>query len=104
MILSFVVNRVRIRLYNHLDVFLVTLTVKVDIDHDSQDIADLVRQVFHQFVSIVQAYRLMRRVIIHAKEDAAAISVGESANPLVVFVLPDSLILYVLTFVQTKLV
>ena len=78
--------------------------VKVHIYHNTQNIAHFVQQVFHQFVGIVQTYRLMRWVIIHTKEDTAANGVGESANPLVVFVFPDSLILYVLTLVHTKLV
>ena len=104
MVLAFVIHRIRIRLHNHLNVFLGTLVMKVHIDHNAQDIADLVRQVFHQFISISQAYRLMRRVIIHAKEDAASVGIGEAANPLEVFVFPDFFVFYVLTFVHTKLV
>ena len=76
--------------------------VKVHIYHNTQNIAHFVRQVFHQFVGIVQTYRLMRRVIIHTKEDTAANGVGESANPLVVFVFPDRLVFYVLTLVHAK--
>ena len=95
-ILSTKTNGIRISLCHNLQILLSVFLFQINIHQDAHHVAHLVRNVLHQLLGIL--YTAHFAIVLYTHIKGAALCIGKTAYPFLVFVAPRFFELYVLGF------
>ena len=93
-VMPVITDRVRVWIGNYLNILFARFGQKINIYHDSQQIAHLVGNVFHQLFGVLHALHLA--LIVNANKQATTLRIGKAAYPFEIFVSPSQFVFYVL--------